>query len=450
MVNLSFRTQPQENNGNGRSRISPIFKIILLALSILITSLLVNHTHSLPLAPGGDGGTIAFLRNGQEIRLIEPDGSNDRSLWQSPNPGVYGIVDLAWKPDATEIAFSTDHEAHCSIFELDIYAIRPDGSDLRRITNAPTCANLAAFPKGNVTVTIQNNGGGSGPFFVYIQGAPSVLPITVSSGNSATVTFDNVADFGNIFQQAVVIEGLNRWDAPITAADVQPGQTVHAGTLQVTGFGLQNYGVHAPAWHSDGTELGFVFGGCAGLSHIASNPPPANRGMLLQNIFEFGCLMDWRPTPSGSNEFLYWSFLNEGIYQTTAGSDTLGTKLVDTALSGWVWQVVWLPDASGFLYSYAASILDSANIYHYSFATNTSTPLTNFNNTFTRNFSLSPDGQQIVFELAPAWDSTMSDLWLMQADGSNAHLFISNGHAPAWSGQTPQIPNRIYLPTAQS
>jgi hypothetical protein len=231
-----------------------------------------------------------------------------------------------------------------------------------------------------------------------------------------------VADFGNIFQQAVVIEGLNRWDAPITAADVQPGQTVHAGTLQVTGFGLQNYGVHAPA----------------------------NRGMLLQNIFEFGCLMDWRPTPSGSNEFLYWSFLNEGIYQTTAGSDTLGTKLVDTALSGWVWQVVWLPDASGFLYSYATSILDSANIYHYSFATNTSNPLTNFNDTFTRNLSLSPDGQQIVFELAPAWDSTMSDPWLMQADGSNAHLFISNGHAPAWSGQTPQIPYRIYLPTAQS
>ena len=448
MNNLSPLNIQQVRRGYGRSFLSSICKTILLTILIFIAVVLITPLHSQSFAANGSSGTIAYLREGEEIRLIEPDGSHDRLLWQSPSSGIYGLLDLAWKPNATELAFSSDHEGHCSIFEVDVYAIRPDGSGLRRITNAPTCAQLAGFPKGDVTVTVQNlGGGGGGPYFVYVQGAPSILPVVVTPGNSTTVTFNDVADFGNHqLQQAVVIEGLYRWDAPIAAADVQPGQTVNAGTLQIVGGGLPNYGAHRPAWRSDGADLGFVFGGCSGLSHIAPNPPPGNRGMLLQNIFEFGCVMDWRPIPSGSDQLLYWSFLNEGIYQTTAGSDTLGTKLIDTALSGMVWQVIWLPDASGFLYSYAESILESSNIYYYSFATGISTPLTNYDAAFTRNFSLSPDGQQVVFELAPTWDDEASDLWLMQIDGSDAHLFMTNGHAPAWSSQTPQILNHTYLP----
>jgi len=430
----------------GRFLIPTTFMIILVILTVLPGSVPISRADSQPLATGTDVGTIAYLRNGHEIRLIEPDGSNDRLLWQSPNPGVYGVLDLAWKPDAAEIAFSSDHEGNCSIFEVDIYAIRPDGSDLRRVTNAPTCAGLAGFPEGNVTVTVENYIVGGGPFFVYVQGAPGLLPVTVPAGGAATVTFNNVADFGTTLQQAVVIEGISRWVTPLTLVDVQPGQTVHAGTLQVTGAGLQNYGAHRPAWRSDGAELGFIFGPCSGMAHIAPNPSPGDRGELLQNIFDFGCVMDWRPSPSGSNQILYWSQVNEGIYQTTPGSATLGTKLVDTNLAGWVWQVVWLPDASGFLFSYTPSVFSSANIYQYSFATNTVTQLTFLNSAFTRNFSISPDGQQVVFELAATWDSATSDLWLMQIDGTNPHLLIANGHAPAWSGRAPQVPQRIYLP----
>jgi TolB protein len=443
---LSPETRQRPFGQAGRCLLSALFIIVLSILIILPGNVQISRADSQPLGTGSDIGTIAYLRDGHEIRLIEPDGSNDRLLWSSPNPGVYGILDLAWKPDAAEIVFSSDHEGNCSIFEVDIYAIRPDGSDLRRVTNAPTCAGLAGFPKGNVSVTVENYIAGGGPFFVYIQGAPSILPVTVAAGGSATVTFNNVADFGNTLQQAVVIEGLNRWIAPIAAADVQPGQTVHAGTLQVAGAGLQNYGAHRPAWRSDGAELGFIFGPCSGMSHIAPNPPAGDRGELLQDIFDFGCVMDWRPIPSGSNQILYWSYLNGGIYQTTAGSDSLGTKLVETEAAGWVWQVIWLPDASGFLFSYASSVFGSANIYHYSFASSTITSLTNYDNAFTRNFSISPDGQQVVFELAATWDSATSDLWLMQIDGTNPHLLVADGHAPAWSWGAPQIPQRLYLP----
>jgi hypothetical protein len=50
---------------------------------------------------------IAYVRGGTEIRLIEPDGSNDRRLWTHPDAtselGIYGV---AWRPDHKELAFS--------------------------------------------------------------------------------------------------------------------------------------------------------------------------------------------------------------------------------------------------------------------------------------------------------------------------------------------------------
>lgn len=438
---LSANNVPWLLHQRGRLLIAVTFIVGLAVLAALPATAVVSSEDTSAVT-----GTIAYAREGREIRLIEPDGSNDRRLWQSPNVGVYGVFDLAWKPNATEVTFSSDHEGSCSIFEVDLYAIRPDSSNLRRITNAPTCAALSSFPKGKVTVTVQNYLFSGGPFFVYVQGAPTVLPVTVPAGGSTTVTFNDVADFGDTLQQAVVIEGLQRWIAPIAAADVQPGQTVHAGTVAVAGAGLQNFGAHRPAWRSDNSELGFIFGGCTGMSHIEPNPSPGDQGTFMQNVYDFGCVMDWRPTPTGSNQILYWSHSNEGIYQTTPGKADLGTKLVSTNMAGWVWQVLWLPDASGFLYSYAPSVLGSANIYHYSFATGNSTPLTNFSDAFTRNFSISPDGQQIVFELAPTWDSVTSDLWLMAKDGSNTRLFVENAHAPAWSRRAPQLPQYIYLP----
>ena len=215
-----FSPVPPRNLSRGPGRLArwivlAIFKIILLTLAALLGSGAVGlaaEDESRQPSTGADAstGTIAYVRNGSDIRLIEPDGSNNRLLWRSPDPGVYGVMELDWKPDAAEVAFASDHEIGCSIFEMDIYAIRPDGSGLRRITNAPACAGLAGYPKGTVTVTVENYIQGGGPYFVYVQGAPSILPVIVPAGGAVTVTFNNVADFGDTYQQAVVMEGLNR------------------------------------------------------------------------------------------------------------------------------------------------------------------------------------------------------------------------------------------------
>jgi Tol biopolymer transport system component len=75
--------------------------------------------------------------------------------------GRFYLHRLAWRPDATELVFASDHEKDCSIFRSDIYSIYPDGSGQRRITNAPACDRLAAYPKGTVVVEVENQTGGS-------------------------------------------------------------------------------------------------------------------------------------------------------------------------------------------------------------------------------------------------------------------------------------------------
>ena len=53
-------------------------------------------------------GTIAYIRGGTEIRLIEHSGSNDRRLWTHADvKQALGINDLAWRPDGMELAFSS-------------------------------------------------------------------------------------------------------------------------------------------------------------------------------------------------------------------------------------------------------------------------------------------------------------------------------------------------------
>jgi hypothetical protein len=127
--------------------------------------------------------------------------------------------------------------------------------------------------------------------------------VVVPQWNTRTVTFDHVADLGEVMQQAVVIEGLQDWRyvAPIAAADVQPGRKVHAGQLDVAGNGLEDFGAFVPSWHHDGTRLGYIFGGCASLYQIDADPQVATSGQALlneENGYVFPCVMDFGPTPA--------------------------------------------------------------------------------------------------------------------------------------------------------
>ncbi len=88
--------------------------------------------------------TIAYVAaGGDEIRLIDPDGGNDRAIWNhglDDPESVYEVWSLAWNSQATRLAFSSTHENWCSLFGSDIYSVGADGTQYQRITQAPSCA----------------------------------------------------------------------------------------------------------------------------------------------------------------------------------------------------------------------------------------------------------------------------------------------------------------------
>src|SRR5687768_3338965 len=148
-------------------------------------------------------GTIAYVRGGTEIRLIEPDGKNDRRLWTHPDARKeLGIHGTAWRPDGKELAFSSSHAAVASLYSGDIYAVRPDGSGFRKITNSPDHSELSRYPKGIVSVTLRNDQpiykqsqASAGVFIVYVAGAAEPQQINLPPGASKTLVFNQVADF---------------------------------------------------------------------------------------------------------------------------------------------------------------------------------------------------------------------------------------------------------------
>jgi WD40-like Beta Propeller Repeat len=416
---------------------------LCIALFLFVTSVIAQS----PQTPGNTSiETIAYVRAGTEIRLIEPDGSNDRRIWThadaKPELGIYG---LAWRPDHKELAFSSGHAAVASLYHSDIYAIQPDGSGLRKLTNPPDRSEFARFPKGSVTVTVRNDQpvykqsqASAGVFIVYVAGASEPQQVNVSAGSSKTVVFNSVADFGNKAQAIVAMFGSFRWFMP--GVDVQAGRMTKAPVFSITGDGIEYFGAFRPIWRRDGSRVSFRSGLCT----LASVPVNPTVGEFVSDPLFGGknplgtCTWDWGPTPALENQLLYTENGSgeSSIFRITEGGTHPGTKLV--AFSNIEYQLLldlhWLPDGSGFLYSNQTLMRDSANIFRYDFASRKVVQVTQLENEFARNFSISPDGKWIVFERAKTVDKDQeADLWIARIDGSNMRLLVRNGIEPAWA-----------------
>ena len=391
------------------------------------------------------GGTIAYVRNGTELRLIDADGANDRRLWTHPDAKKeLGIYDVAWRPDGKEIAFSSAHAATSSLYHADLYAIRPDGSGFRKLTNPPDRAEFARYPKGSVSVTVRNDQpiyrqsqASAGIFIVYVAGADQPQQITLPPGATKTLLFKDVADFGNMAQAVVAMWGKYRWFTP--GVEVQAGRTAKAPVFSITGDGIELLGAFRPVWRSDGSRVSYRSGVCT-LNSTPVNPTP---GEYVYNPLFGGknplgtCVWDWGPTPATANQLLY-SENNSGdssVFRITEGKTHPGEKLAQYSNIEYqlLFDLRWLPDGSGFVYSNQTLMRDSANLFRYDFASRKTTQITHLQNEFTGMFNISPDGQSIVFERSKSLDEDRAiDLWIVPLNGGKPRLLVNNGFSPSW------------------
>lgn len=403
---------------------------------------------------------IAYVEDKErdEIRLIAPDGSNDRRLWAhglADPHDVYEVTTLTWRRDAAALAFASTHEAWCSINDTDIFTINADGSGYQRVTEAPSCAALRAYPKGTVRVPVRNASSiNSFTGFVYFQGAPGILPVSLPPGGNTVLTFNDVADFGDGLQVAAMIVGNTRAPSTATAVDVLANSTVTTGQMGVY-VPSGPWGAHSPTWRSDGSAIGYVLN-FNSLRYVLPTPEPLDFGTPLQTnqtaMPDFADMLAWGP-PTKATQLLYrgnTSYDAQGVYLLPEGSATAGQRVVTHDWYPYVRGLAWLPDGSGFVYSLEE--LDDtytptrANIFLYRFGGGP-VRLTNFSNQFATQLSVSPDGSRVVFERAAVQEyGAPTDLWIMNINGTDQRLLKANAGAPAWSPGALRTPKRAFLP----
>jgi hypothetical protein len=305
-------------------------------------------------------------------------------------------------------------------------------------------SEFAKFPKGTVSVTFRNDQptykesqASAGVFIVYVAGAAEPQQITLPPGAAKTIVFNQVADFGNTAQPVVAIWGNYRWFSP--GVDVRAGATVKSPPFSITGDGIEYFGAYRPVWRQDGSRISYRSGACT-LNSVPVNPTP---GKYVYNPLFSGknplgtCVWDWGPTPATANQLLYSENASgdSSIYRITEGGKHPGEKLTQYINIEYqlLFDLRWLPDTSGFLFSNQTLMRDSANIYRYDFATRKVIQVTRLENEFTGALTISPDGQWIVFERSKSLDDNRDiDLWIAKINGSNARLLVRNGFSPSW------------------
>ena len=395
-------------------------------------------------------GSIAYVRGSKEIRLISPDGGNDRRILVYPDATeVSGINELAWRPDGKEVAFSSGHDEIFSIYDADLYAVKPDGTGLRKLTNAPDRSELARYPKGSVSVTVRNtqplyqqSQASTGLFIIYVAGADEPQQVLLLPGASKTLVFKSVADFGKHAQAIVAIQGGNRWLAPGT--DVQAGRAVKAPDFSITGDGIPSLGAFRPIWRSDGSRVSYRSGLCVVSTAPAATPAVGHTFNPLfggENPPSGTCAWDWGPTATLANKILYQAGVEENssnwnIYLANEGAKHPGEKVFEWGddVFEFLEDLRWLPDGSGFVFS-SSSLLDDkeGNITRVDLATKRKTRLTDFKEHWIGQISVSPDGRWIAFERAASSDAKTADIWIVGTDGKNLRLLVKDGWNPAWS-----------------
>ncbi len=348
-------------------------------------------------------------------------------LWTNPNPISASMYDLAWKPDAKEIAFISGHEDGYSPFHTDIYAIQPDGSGMRRISNPPTREFLLAggYQIASIKGKIYNGRGNVSVFLVYVEGARDYVSVPLGAYQTETPFVINNIKYDPTNSHYVVFcwsDGgcANGREYSVPVFTLLPGQTTDVGTLQFNGSCFHPE-VTDVTWKRDGSEVGAIF-------EIMGYKFDADGQVAGSSLFTSNAVADdlaWSPV---DDSILYVDVVSKhGLYRTYSGGGTGDLLITSGVISPE--DPCWLPDGSGFVY------VMNNHIYEYSMSSATSQVVKFFYNEIISHPGVSPDGNYISFTRGNSINNN-TDLWILNHTNlTEMWAVTTNGRASyaSWS-----------------
>jgi hypothetical protein len=411
-------------------------------------SFLVNGTQYVPEMQGkiachetNDDGTPV------SVALFDPNTREVNTIWNHPD-GEFGYwSNITWHPDATSMAFISDHDFNFSIFRADIFSIKPDGTGLHRVPDFLTQEEIedGDYPRVTVKGVLEFDDGNSTgtSYFVAlgIQGTDKGAVLSGRSSESVAFSIPDVPVLGDpgTFDQMFVLQyssgfcsmGIEYYPGMGMVA----GDTVDVGTVKL--FATACIGIiasdhpHSLSYNHDGTEIGFRFSGLRRVSVEATgefdiieiNPP---LGGDLVTAFAYSPV---------DNRYLYkkfnWAGGGSSLFLAEEGQDPqlMVERDIDDA------NPVWLPDGSGFIYEGPPEDESSFDdvIFYYDLNTGEKQRLTYFHKELIHELAVSPDGRYVLFEFG---DYDHTDFWILdRLNPVEIWPANENGNCayPAWS-----------------
>jgi Tol biopolymer transport system component len=124
-----------------------------------------------------DGRRIAFTRRigrGRDIYVMNADGTHRRRLTHRQRSWADSFMPV-WSPDGNTIVFTS---MRASPFRVDLYAMRAEGSGVRRLTRSSGDSAMAAWSPDGKRIAFVSNRDGNNELFVMNANGSDATPLT--------------------------------------------------------------------------------------------------------------------------------------------------------------------------------------------------------------------------------------------------------------------------------
>ena len=205
-------------------------------------------------------GQIAFVRNGNEIYSMNPDGTNPTNLTNDPATDVTPT----YSPDGTKIAFVTNRDGN-----NEIYQMNSNGGSPIRLTTDPASDTAPDYsPNGASIIFISNRDGNNE---IYRMDANGLNPVRITN-DAANQNHPSYSPDGQKIVYMV--------SAPMTATKLYSMNADGSNQQPFPDDGaLSNY-YNRPSYSPDGSKIIFVFGNDITTQNIwTMNADGSNRAM---------------------------------------------------------------------------------------------------------------------------------------------------------------------------